>query len=80
MEFKDRNVPEILVAASSQTMAHFIEEHLSQCNCRIHVELTGEKALDYIVENEPFCAVFDTRLEDADGETICRILKDGYEK
>lgn len=80
MEFKDRSVPEILVAASSQTMAHFIEEHLSQCNCRIHVELTGEKALDYIVENEPFCAVFDTRLEDADGETICRILKDGYEK
>ncbi len=80
MEFKDRNVPEILVAASSQTMAHFIEEHLSQCNCRIHVELTGEKALDYIVENEPFCAVFDTRLEDADGEIICRILKDGYEK
>ena len=80
MEFKDRNVPEILVAASSQTMAHFIDEHLSQCNCRIHVELTGEKALDYIVENEPFCAVFDTRLEDADGETICRILKDGYEK
>lgn len=80
MEFKDRSVPEILVAASSQTMAHFIEEHLSQCNCRIHVELTGEKALDYIVENEPFCAVFDTRLEDADGEIICRILKDGYEK
>lgn len=80
MEFKDRSVPEILVAASSQTMAHFIEEHLSQCNCRIHVELTGEKALDYIVENEPFCAVFDTRLEDADGETICRILKGGYEK
>lgn len=80
MEFKDKSVPEILVAASSQTMAHFIEEHLSQCNCRIHVELTGEKALDYIVENEPFCAVFDTRLEDADGETICRILKDGYEK
>lgn len=80
MEFKDRSVLEILVAASSQTMAHFIEEHLSQCNCRIHVELTGEKALDYIVENEPFCAVFDTRLEDADGETICRILKDGYEK
>lgn len=80
MEFKDRSVPEILVAASSQTMAHFIEEHLSQCNCSIHVELTGEKALDYIVENEPFCAVFDTRLEDADGETICRILKDGYEK
>lgn len=80
MEFKDRSVPEILVAASSQTMAHFIEEHLSQCNCRIHVELTGEKGLDYIVENEPFCAVFDTRLEDADGETICRILKDGYEK
>lgn len=80
MEFKDRSVPEILVAASSQIMAHFIEEHLSQCNCRIHVELTGEKALDYIVENEPFCAVFDTRLEDADGETICRILKDGYEK
>lgn len=80
MEFKDKSVPEILVAASSQTMAHFIEEHLSQCNCRIHVELTGEKALDYIVENEPFCAVFDTRLEDADGEIICRILKDGYEK
>lgn len=80
MEFKDRSVPEILVAASSQTMAHFIEEHLSQCNCRIHVELTGEKALDYIVENEPFCAVFDTRLEDADGEIMCRILKDGYEK
>lgn len=80
MEFKDKSVPEILVAASSQTMAHFIEEHLSQCNCRIHVELTGEKALDYIVENEPFCAVFDTRLEDADGETICRILKDGYKK